>query len=1010
MTFTIHRGANEIGGSCVEVCSATTRIVIDIGMPLVNPDGSDFDSSRTQTMTTEDLIKEKILPNIPSLYHPRPSDDKETVLLISHAHQDHYGLVAFVEKTIPVHLGKATHTLIELSAVFNFSQKAKENRKVIENPHYFESYQSFAIGDFEITPYLMDHASFDAYAFLLRMGGKSLLYTGDFRAHGRKWKSFYKFLHIAPKKVDYLLMEGTSLSQQKQRFKTETQLEEQFAKTFRETRGINMVYLSGQNIDRLVTVFRACKKCGKLFVIDFYIAYVLTAIAELGYGVPYPSPDFPAVRVFFPVLLKKRMEHYNRTDLISRFAQYEIGKEEIYEKSGIITMTVRPSMRFDIREIGLKGGTLVYSLWEGYKKNETTEQFLSMLIDRGADIATIHTSGHADYAALKKMLDELQPKELVPIHTLAADQYQKLFPDSNVHQARDGELVESQENKTNADTDTEPLVLLDHLEKIGTAHEKSGIMPDSGFDVFVETIRTHIDFVCEKLHIDALQAVLFADIISSSNGYDISQKDLANHIGCKPIKIHKYFDALTKLEDKKLIAISQTESVFDEKSICLEISFETMDSLREGKLPESSAIRAGTIDDFFSQLARLCEDCVQHKIRYAKILREMGILLENGRHFDIVKKLKSYGLLPRDEFMLLRFCHYLVDLDEDEMEYRQLQAVHSNVSEFRTTKRQLELGTHVLQKQELIQNVNNGGFGNAEAFCLTDKAKDELLTEVEDQLVKRHIRGLKPPDEIPEKKLFYPSKTAAQIVELTDLLREENFSKIQKRLSSEGMRIGFACLLSGGPGTGKTETVYQIARQTGRGVMQLDISETKSMWFGESEKKIKAVFTRYRSVVKRADIVPILFFNEADAVIGKRQNLGENRNGPGQTENTIQNIILQEIENLNGILIATTNLLQNMDKAFERRFLYKIEFEKPTLEIRKSIWQAIIPCLSPAEIEILSSQFDFSGGQIENIARRRTVAEIIYGYPPLLETLVEYCKEEQDKKTRGERIGFSPDA
>jgi len=301
MTYTILRGANEIGGSCVEICSSSTRIIIDIGMPLMNPDGSSFDSSNIKTQSAQDLLDKSILPSVPGL--SIEGDKKKTALLISHAHQDHYGLIDFVNKKIPVYLGEASHTLIELTAVFAGKDK------VIEKPHYFESYKPFNIGDMEITPYLMDHAAFDAYAFLVRCEGKTLLYTGDFRAHGRKWKLFYKFLHIIPKKIDWLLMEGTSLSRKKQRFKTEEQLEIEFLKTFKETRGINLVYLSGQNIDRLVTIFRACKRSGKLFVIDFYIATVLSELAVLGYGVPYPSRGFRELGCFSLICCEEKWKN-----------------------------------------------------------------------------------------------------------------------------------------------------------------------------------------------------------------------------------------------------------------------------------------------------------------------------------------------------------------------------------------------------------------------------------------------------------------------------------------------------------------------------------------------------------------------------------------------------------------------------------------------------------------------------------------------------------------------------
>jgi ribonuclease J len=279
----------------------------------------------------------------------------------------------------------------------------------------------------------MDHAAFDAYAFLVRAEGESLLYTGDFRAHGRKWKSFYTFTHIAPRNVDYLLMEGTTLSRNKKKSPNEEELEKQFVTTFEETKGINFVYVSGQNIDRLVTIFRACKKRSKIFVIDFYIATILSELAGLGYGVPYPSAGFSGIRVFFPCHLQKKMEEYNRNDIIDRFKQYEISKEEIDEKANAVVMTVRPSMDYEIKSFrNLSGGNIIYSMWEGYKENNYTERFLSFLAKRGMILKTIHTSGHADYPTQKKLLDAVQPKKLIPIHTAAADQYQEAFPESNV--------------------------------------------------------------------------------------------------------------------------------------------------------------------------------------------------------------------------------------------------------------------------------------------------------------------------------------------------------------------------------------------------------------------------------------------------------------------------------------------------------------------------------------------------------------------------------------------------
>jgi SpoVK/Ycf46/Vps4 family AAA+-type ATPase len=257
-----------------------------------------------------------------------------------------------------------------------------------------------------------------------------------------------------------------------------------------------------------------------------------------------------------------------------------------------------------------------------------------------------------------------------------------------------------------------------------------------------------------------------------------------------------------------------------------------------------------------------------------------------------------------------------------------------------------------------------------------------------------------------EKKLFYNEKEKKQIEQLSSLLQTSNFEEVQKRLAEKGMRTGFACLFSGPPGTGKTETVYQIARVTGRDIMLVDIAQIKSKWVGESEKNIKAVFDQYREYGKTSDITPILLFNEADAIIGKRMEFARNSRAVDKMENTIQNIILQEIENFNGILIATTNLTENMDRAFERRFLYKIEFLKPSKEVRKSIWRSIIPDLPEQEVTGLSSLYDFSGGQIENIARKRAVEFILSGSNPSFETMKLYCHEEILDKNTINRIGF----
>ena len=270
----------------------------------------------------------------------------------------------------------------------------------------------------------------------------------------------------------------------------------------------------------------------------------------------------------------------------------------------------------------------------------------------------------------------------------------------------------------------------------------------------------------------------------------------------------------------------------------------------------------------------------------------------------------------------------------------------------------------------------------------------------------RRTRGVIAHSSIKEKAMFYNAAEQQQIERLTNLLDQENFSAIQQRLTDQGMRKGFACLFYGAPGTGKTETVLQIARRTGRDIMQVDIADMRDKYVGESEKNIKAVFDRYREACKQSEVMPILFFNEADAVINKRtENIEKSVD---KMDNAMQNIILQELENLEGILIATTNLTSNLDSAFERRFLFKVEFHIPDVSVKQLLWSSMLQGITEEEARQLAIKYNFSGGQIENIARKRAIDTILTGKQMSLADIEGYCKAEFLGRSNNTRsvIGF----
>lgn len=259
-------------------------------------------------------------------------------------------------------------------------------------------------------------------------------------------------------------------------------------------------------------------------------------------------------------------------------------------------------------------------------------------------------------------------------------------------------------------------------------------------------------------------------------------------------------------------------------------------------------------------------------------------------------------------------------------------------------------------------------------------------------------------NDISAKQLFYNDSESRSLERLTSLLKQDKLSGVFHRLDESGMRKGVACLFYGAPGTGKTESVYQIARKTGRDLMELDISNIRDKYVGETEKTIKRFFVSYRTLCNGSEVMPILFINEADAIFCRRSENTER--AVDKMENAMQNIILQELESLEGILIATTNLTSNFDKAFERRFLFKIEFHKPDLGVRNKIWRSMLKDYSHEDCMDLASKYDFSGGQIENISRKITVEYVLNGQRPSVDTIKQFCREEEFGN-KAKRIGFN---
>ena len=310
--------------------------------------------------------------------------------------------------------------------------------------------------------------------------------------------------------------------------------------------------------------------------------------------------------------------------------------------------------------------------------------------------------------------------------------------------------------------------------------------------------------------------------------------------------------------------------------------------------------------------------------------------------------------------------------------------------------------------KEKIFAVDKNNFGDDMNITWGSKAK-ELIFQGDNALFlhQASIKELGKIDnkDIKAKELFYNPVNEKDIERLENLCKEETFQEMRKRLEEKNLPKGLTILLHGAPGTGKTETVMQIAKKTGRSILHVNIQEIRNCWVGESEKNIKKVFDTYRNCGD--ELKPILLFNEADAIISKRSSLDGDRNASvTKMENSIQNIILEEFEKFDGICCLTSNMTDNLDSAFDRRLLFKLKFENPTLEVKQRIWKNKMPELSDEDSKKLATDFDLSGGQIDNIVRKSEMDYILYGKKPDIEQLIDFCKKEKLQKSESKRIGF----
>ena len=538
------------------------------------------------------------------------------------------------------------------------------------------------------------------------------------------------------------------------------------------------------------------------------------------------------------------------------------------------------------------------------------------------------------------------------------------------------------------------ITLLQAIERVVELAEDSKMSEE-----FMLKAAPEIGLLAESFGITERQAVLFC-VCMEKGPRRVDYDDLASYLNLNKIGVLSFASDIDALVRRRLLKYRDVkdEDDFDIPSVVIR----NLKHNEVYQLPQRKGLDCASM---FELLAQWFEDLDDDAISPHELCEELQSLFKDNPQVGFVKHLKEYCLSPNDQMMVTFFCHRLVNKDDDDIRFGDIEDLFDNISDFNRAKGELRTSEHKLQEKKIVEHRCVDGLADVTKYKLTQSAKRILLAEMSVCETEEKLADMLDASKLTQKQLFFSKDIHRQVEELGSFLQSENYQKIQERMKEKGFRNGFACLFYGSPGTGKTETVYQLARQSGRNIMVVDVPQLKSMWVGQSEKNVKALFDRYREQVKKAKQTPILLFNEADAIIGKRKNGAEN--AVDKMENSLQNIILQEMEQLDGIMIATTNLQQNMDKAFERRFLYKIKFDKPTEEARACIWHSMIPDLSELDVHTLASKYDFSGGQIENIARHYAIDTILHGQAEdVLPMLIRHCDNERLDETNVKKIGF----
>ena len=393
MTITIHRGLDQIGGCITEISTATSRIFVDMGQNLPG------NGEKTTPAQDKEMV-EGLFKNNPKAHE---------AVIYTHAHEDHIGLFDYVPKGVPQMIGQgAKDVLLEKYRLLCKADEAAGNdpatnlRKRAKLKRFKTWPRScdpkpFSIGDIQITPFFNCHSIYDSYMFLIEADGKRVWHMGDYRQHGWMGGKLLQLLRWKATNIDTLITEGTMLGYEEDCI-TEKEVSEKMAHVMRAFKYV-FVLASSTDIERLASINLAARQVGKPL-------YVSSGLLNA------------AMKIF------TRREAKTPDDLFYFSPRYydEFKHLESMKHRGFVMITnvgKFANMDYLRRELPESETLLIYSSWDGYYKDPEqlrVNPMYAMFREAFHNVVDIHTSGHADRKTIKRVIETINPKEVICIH------------------------------------------------------------------------------------------------------------------------------------------------------------------------------------------------------------------------------------------------------------------------------------------------------------------------------------------------------------------------------------------------------------------------------------------------------------------------------------------------------------------------------------------------------------------------------------------------------------------